>query len=188
MTTPKVFGIGFHKTGTSSLAQALSKLGYKMCNAVGVHDPQASVNAIPLAIKTAQSFDTFRGNPWSFQFRVFDDEFPGSKFILTMRDPDGWISSAVRHFGRKTTPMREWIYGAGSPYGNEDLYRERYERHTREVLEYFRDRPGDLLVMNIIKGDGWNVLCPFLDKAKPDIPFPHANEASAREQRKRQNA
>jgi hypothetical protein len=34
----KVFGIGFHKTGTSSLGRALSMLGYRVADVQGVWD------------------------------------------------------------------------------------------------------------------------------------------------------
>jgi hypothetical protein len=92
------------------------------------------------------------------------------------------MRSVVGHFGPRSTPMREWIYGPGlgSPIGHEELYLERYRRHNREVLEYFADRPGDLVVMDITKGDGWEVLCPFLGLDVHDGPFPHSNSASRR--------
>jgi hypothetical protein len=32
-----------------------------------------------------------------------------------------------------------------------------------------------LLVMNIIEGDGWDKLCPFLGTKIPSLPFPHEN-------------
>ena len=76
--------------------------------------------------------------------------------------------------------MRRWIYGedAGCPEGNEAVYVERYERHNREVLDYFRDRPGDLLVIDLPGDAGWEKLCAFLGHPVPDEPFPHANKAS----------
>ena len=53
----------------------------------------------------------------------------------------------VIHFGDEETPMREWIYGVGRPKGNEDIYIARYERHNREVMEYFKHRSEQLLVL-----------------------------------------
>jgi hypothetical protein len=48
-----------------------------------------------------------------------------------------------------------------------------YRLHRRNVLEYFRERPQDLLVMDICGGDGWEKLCPFLELQKiPESPFP----------------
>jgi hypothetical protein len=43
----------------------------------------------------------------------------------------------------------------------------------RDVQEYFKDRPADLLVMNICAGEGWEKLCPFLNRdAIPSRDFP----------------
>jgi len=79
--------------------------------------------------------------------------------------------------------MREWIYGEGDPTGNETLYVSRYERHNREVLEYFKGRTTDLLVLRLTEGDGWAKLCPFLEQEVPHVPFPVRNKASDREHR-----
>ncbi len=127
-----------------------------------------------------ERFDAFEDNPWPILYRELDERFPGSKFILTRRPSDAWIRSQVKDFATTETPMRRWIYGenAGCPEGNEDIYVERYERHNREVLEYFRDRPDDLLVMDIPADASWDKLCRFLGHAIPSKPFPHANKAS----------
>jgi len=74
--------------------------------------------------------------------------------------------------------MRQWIYGAGCPRGNEEIYVRRFETHNREVGEHFSNRTDDLLVMNLADGDGWDQLCPFLGKEVPPVPFPHANRAA----------
>jgi len=105
-------------------------------------------------------------------FRQLDERFPGSKFILTVRHPDAWIKSIVEHFGCKDTPMRQWIYGVGHPQGNEVIYLRRYEEHNRDVLAHFRDRPDDLLVMDITAGESWDTLCPFLGHGIPQPRFP----------------
>ena len=180
MADQKVFGIGFHKTGTTSLARALKVLGYRVAGPFGVHDEAIAATAVARAVDTAADWDAAQDNPWPIVFRELDAAFPGSKFILTVRDTDRWLNSVVRHFGGSITPMRTWIYGAGDPVGNEAVYRERYERHNREVLDYFADRPGDLLVFRLADGDGWEALCSFLGVAVPDVPFPHANSRQER--------
>lgn len=182
--TAKVFCIGFHKTGTSSLERALTLLGYRVTGPNGVRDRNIAHNVLDLAQSLVPQFDAFQDNPWPIIYKEMDAAWPGSKFILTERDPDAWLRSQVHHFGKQTRPMRKWIYGAGCPAGNEDVYRERFVRHYREVPEYFADRPDDLLVMNIAAGDGFEKLCPFLGKPMPSEPFPHANKAETREQRR----
>ena len=177
---PKVFGIGFHKTATTSLKRALEFYGYRVTGPDGRNDTRIGNNVLPLCFALAERFDGFQDNPWPLVYREMDERYPGSKFVLTTRPTDRWIKSVVQHFGTADTAMREWIYGVGHPVGNEEIYVARYERHNREVLEYFADRPDDLLVLKITEGDGWEKLSPFLGLPIPDADFPRANSARAR--------
>lgn len=174
----KVFCIGFHKTGTTSLAVALRMLGYRVTGPNGTKDPNIGEKVHAMADALVKKNDAFQDNPWPVLYGDMDKKYPGSKFILTMRSSESWIRSQVKDFGLRKTPMREWIYGVGCPEGNEDVFVARYERHNREVLEYFRDRPDDLLILDLPKGHGWKELCGFLGVDIPDKPFPHANKAS----------
>lgn len=182
---PKVFCIGFHKTGTTSLKAALKLLDYRITGPNGHGDPDIGANVESIARRLVPKYDAFQDNPWPIIYRFLDREFPGSKFILTVRPTDKWIASVSDHFGEKRTNMREWIYGPGraDPLGNESVYVERYERHNREVLEYFAGRPEDLLVLDLARDDGWTRLCPFLGHPVPDVPFPWRNAKTAREDR-----
>ncbi|MBF2758887.1 MAG: hypothetical protein ISN28_01250 [Ectothiorhodospiraceae bacterium AqS1] len=171
----KVFGIGFHKTGTTSLAEALRLLGYRVTGPNGAHDPQIANNVLRLIDDLVPRYDAFQDNPWPIVYQELDKRYPGSKFILTVRDPESWIRSQVGYFGDRKTPMREWIYGVGCPLGNEGIYLERYRAHNEDVLEYFRDRPQDFIRLDITAGEGWEGLCEFLGKGIPDMPFPHRN-------------
>lgn len=177
---PKVFVIGFHKTGTTSLSVALSKLGYRVTGPNGVNDPNIGENVYSLVDSLVGRFDAFRDNPWPILYRYLDQKHPGSKFILTVRDSASWIRSQIRHFGKRQTPMRKWIYGHGCPEGHERAYIQRYEQHNNDVLRYFDGRDNDLLVMDLTRGDGWESLCLFLGHTAPTSPFPHANRARSR--------
>jgi hypothetical protein len=169
----KVFGIGFHKTGTKSLAAALQILGYRVTGPDGVRDPDIRHTAYDMAFRLVPRFDAFQDNPWPILYRELDERYPGSKFVLTVRPTEAWIKSVVSFFGTDTTPMREWIYGVGSPKGSEKIYLERYDRHNREVLQHFQGRAEDLLVLKVTEGEGWESLCPFLGVEVPSVPFPH---------------
>jgi hypothetical protein len=63
-------------------------------------------------------------------------------------------------------------YG-GITFGDESRLRYVYETHERNVREYFADRPKDLLILDVVRGDGWDKLCQFLGRDLPKVPFPH---------------
>eukprot|EP01104_Vermistella_antarctica_P012626 TRINITY_DN3696_c0_g1_i1.p1 TRINITY_DN3696_c0_g1~~TRINITY_DN3696_c0_g1_i1.p1 ORF type:complete len:199 (+),score=42.90 TRINITY_DN3696_c0_g1_i1:803-1399(+) len=47
---------------------------------------------------------------------------------------------------------------------NKEHYIKTYEDHNAAVKEYFKDRPNDLLIINITNGElTWENLCPFLN-------------------------
>ena len=181
MPQPKVFGIGYHKTGTTSFGKALTMLGYRVCGPTGVHDPEFIRQLPGSALDKVKGWDAFQDNPWPLLYRQLDAAFPGSKFVLTTRPRDQWIRSVVKHFGRNSTPMREWIYGVGygSPVGNEERYLEFYDRHHFDVREYFSGRD-NLLEYPLVEGAGWDPLCSFLGCPTPGVALPHANKASDR--------
>ena len=183
--THKIFCIGFHKTGTTSLAEALTELGYRVTGPNGVEDPDIGHHVHALADELIPQFDAFQDNPWPLLYRRLDEQYPNSRFILTLRDPDSWIRSQVKHFGTDETPMRRWIYGAdrGCPQDNEAHYLEYFNAHNQAVRDYFQDRPNDLLTLSLIDGDGWDKLCRFLDKPVPGRAFPHVNKAGDRDPR-----
>lgn len=171
----KVFAIGFHKTATSSLGSALTILGYRVCGAVGVRDPDIQTNANSLIDEHVAHFDAFQDNPWAVQYQYLDNKYPDNLFILTVRDEKDWFASALAHFGSEDTPMRKWIYGVGHPAGNEAIYLARYQQHIRAVKQYFQNRKAQLLIMDITAGDAWSVLCDFLGKDIPTAKFPFEN-------------
>jgi len=176
---PKVFCIGFHKTGTSSLGAALDVLGYQVGGPFGVRDPDIAEHALDEAVARLRRYDAVQDNPWPLLFRELDQRYPGARFVLTVRQEDEWWDSVMAHFGGASSPMREWIYGHGDPVGHEAAYRARYRRHNDDARAHFAGREDDLLVMCLDEGDGWGPLCPFLGVDEPAAPFPHANRGSS---------
>lgn len=176
----KIFGIGFHKTGTTSLDSALSQLGYRVIGPNGVNDPNIQKNMITMCKEIVPKYDAFLDNPWPLLYKRLDQMYPKSKFILTLRPTALWLRSIVNHFGSKETEMRKMIYGVGCPKGNEAIYSARYEQHNNEVLDYFSERSDDLLVLKISEGEGWEKLTPFLGVETRGDAFPHKNQALGR--------
>lgn len=172
----KVFGLGFHKTGTSSLASALHVLGYKICGQQNALHHDLISNNISSFVELAKNYDGFEDDPWHLLYKEMDEAFPNSKFVLTDRDIDSWYKSCLNHFYEDTTPIRDFIYGDGRPKDNEEKFKQVYSAHQENVKKYFENRPNDFLIINFTQGEGWEKLCPFLGVEIPTNPIPHANK------------
>jgi 3'-phosphoadenosine 5'-phosphosulfate (PAPS) 3'-phosphatase len=179
----KIFGIGLSKTGTTSLASALELLGYRTKDYPGLEVYQPD-DLGTLDARLLSSYDAFTDTPIPSLYRALDRAFPGSKFILTVRDMEGWLKSCRKQFTQKLADKQNEAHNRlfidlyGTPVFDEALFRAGYERFVRGVMDYFKDRPQDLLVLNVTAGEGWEKLCPFLGKPIPDLPFPKANVTS----------
>jgi Sulfotransferase domain len=166
----KVFGIGLSKTGTTSLHHALTQLGFK-----GKHYPQ-HFELFECDFSPLDAYDAVTDIPAAAYYSQLDEVYPGSKFVLTVRDIDDWLASMERWLAPGRRPnafmlqMRLVVYGAVK--FDRSRFKYVYERHFEEVTHYFRGRSDDLLVMNICAGDGWEKLCAFLDKPTPKRDFP----------------
>lgn len=172
----KIFCIGWHKTGTTTIGEALLILGYQVVGArLDLAAPLLKGN-VELVIEEALKFESFQDVPWAALFKELDIAYPGSKFIFTVRDEKQWLNSASKHFGGKYYKIHEWLYGVGVLSGNEERYLARYREHNEEVLSYFKNRPNDLLIMSWDDGDSWKKLCAFLGKPLPRQSFPYANK------------
>lgn len=202
---PKIFCIGHNKTGTTSLSKALTDLGYvvgmqaeaeKMINFYKIRN----FKPILSYCKYAQAFQDM---PFSlpYLFVALDQSFPGSKFILTVRDSsDQWYDSLIKfqkkRFGNGNLPTKEDLINStyrwkgfsyetkNIIYGTEDtdLYNRKklvdlYERHNEAVIDYFRFRENDLLVLNLSERDSYLKLCKFLNKKPLYQEFPWRNRS-----------
>lgn len=181
----KIFGIGLSKTGTSSLAQALQRLGFNTRDCMGATRYAAGdLSSIDMA--TVLAHDALTDTPIPSFYRELDARFPGSKFILTVRDREGWLQSCKKQFNERSAAAQndahrrlfEDLYGTN--VFDEQRFTAGYERFVAGVFQYFKDRPQDLLMLNVTAGDGWEKLCPFLGQPVPDTPFPKANVTKIR--------
>lgn len=181
----KILVIGFQKTGTTTMTAALRALGFSVAQAsqavnLALRGDKLTPEQIDetvrrIAFEVADKADAVQDSPYPLLFKELDARYPGSKFIYLDRDPDSWVKSVVGHFGAGGNGLRDWIYGKARPKGNEEVYRRRFVDHRDEVRAYFKDRPDDILIMDLAAGDGWLKLVPFLGADFP-MPFPHRNK------------
>jgi hypothetical protein len=170
----KIFGIGLPRTGTVSLTAATSALEFKSIHYVSEVEYERAL----------ELFACLTDLPIPSRYRDLDRRFPGAKFILTTRDFDSWLDSNRRWFSSRPLSPARGHYRTelfGTLNYSDEAWTETYQRHHREVDAYFEGRESDLLRMNIVGGEGWEVLAPFLGVPLPGVPFPHMNRFGSRQ-------
>lgn len=198
----KFFCIGRNKTGTTSLKRAFEDLSYPVGNQrkaeilTGKYYFEGKFQPIVDYCKSAQ---VFQDVPFSYPetYKHLDKAYPGSKFILTVRDsPEQWYRSITRFhakmFGKEgRVPTVEDLKNASyvwpgfmynvvrvhgtqddDPY-NKEIMIAHYERYNQEVMGYFKDRPNDLLVINVAEKGAYRKFVDFLgvDSSCNDFPW-----------------
>jgi hypothetical protein len=189
----KIFCIGFYKTGTTTLYDALRTLGYHTVNGdtpgsyPGADDGATLIRQIDAGdyrLPTFELFEAFSDNPYFRIWRQIYDLYPDAKYILTVRDETRWIESCVKFYRhRRIRPMRVWMFGphanpASGPESRQ-AWLEAYRAHNAAVREFFASRGHQYFEFDPTREGGWDRLCSFLGAAVPDRPWPHANPTKA---------
>ncbi len=182
----KVFGIGLSRTGTSSLNRALQILGYEAIHWINPHT-QTILGRRDFAL-----FDAFSDIPVSYQFEHLYDHYPNARFIYTTRDRASWKESVTAHYMNlrgisspaelDNPEIAQRFDGAGEPadqnlYIPHETWGEAYDDFDDRVRRFFADRDDTrILELRITDGEGWERLCPFLDRDIPGEPYPDVNK------------
>lgn len=175
----KVFGIGLQKSGTTTLGAMLSALGYKVAGYHSFRD-LASYQDLSWSMLEERALDVMskhnaaKDTPWPLLYPLLDQNFPGSKFIHVIREPEAWIASAVRDFADHPNALHQLIYDVPFPKGNEQIWLDRYNRHNEEAAAYFLERKEDYLQLRLEELT-YEKICPFLDKPFINAAPPRAN-------------
>jgi hypothetical protein len=181
----KVFGIGFHKTGTKTLAACMRALGYRHMSLNRQAFLQYKMGELCAVFDTIRQHDSFDDWPWPLLYQELWHQFPGSKFVLTTRINEfRWFESLSLHVRQRGSApngfnFRSYIYGYDNPDQNPAHHIATYLAHNQAVRSFFSDKPGALLEVCWECGDGWQQLCDFLGVGVPALPFPHENSAFA---------
>lgn len=200
---PKVFCIGQGKTGTTSMERALREMGYHMgdqLEATLIYAADHHAGRFDRLIAFCRRFEAFQDLPFSAPgtFRALDRAFPGSKFVLTMRDSsEQWCDSMIRFQSKRLAAGRMPTYAdleraryirtgysthfirlygttCEDPFNRERLIAS-YLAHNREVMEHFAGRPDDLLVLNVAEPGAMARLAGFLGRTTARTEFPWEN-------------
>jgi hypothetical protein len=182
----RIYGIGLHKTATTSLCSALRILGFDAAHWENAHWAKAIYTEMTTQGRspTMERHYALCDLPIPLLYKQLDSAYPGSKFILTVRDPEKWIASVEKHWSHEHNPFRhQWSNDPFTHrahrllYGQKGFDREvflgRYHEHYEDVIRYFEERRGDLLILDMERPDPWDRLCGFLGCQHPNCEYPN---------------
>ena len=96
----KIFCVGYNKTGTTSLGASLKQIGFNVAPQIPQEKQLTATlrngNTAPF-IEFCNKYDAFQDLPFSYgnTYVQADCLFPGSKFILSIRNSEEWYESLV---------------------------------------------------------------------------------------------
>ena len=203
MINRKVFIIGSIKTATTTAGHALEQLGlnhyhggHKTAN---IMMPMVLSGEYEKIFDIIDQYDSFDDIPFSHGdfYKVLFERYPESKFVLTVRDKISWSQSMIKQFTWYNSPLDapldkshklDWIgaykhfeltYGDVIISTNREYVMDIYEKRNKEIISFFENKLGKLLVLDIPKNsseNNWKLLCNFLKKPIPPFLFPHLNK------------
>jgi hypothetical protein len=185
----KVIGTGFGRTGTDSMREALTVLGFGLCHhmsEVFAHEEQKRLwrafaqGAAPDWNEVFAGYSSCMDWPSAFYWRELMTFYPDAKIVLTYRSPESWwesfektiligINKSVDPESLGLALIAKKVFG-GWP-GDRAHAMSVYEANVRAVMDTVS--PVRLLVHKL--GDGWEPLCAHLGVAVPDQPYPSRN-------------
>lgn len=189
----EIIGAGFGRTGTDSLREALTVLGFGPCHHMHeIRDNPKKADpwhdhfcgGAPLDLDLL--FDGYRSQvdwPGAHFWRESAERYPDAKVILSVRDPEGWYASyskTIKVFRETEMPpdaphmrkIQEFVdVFLSDRFDSEKRAIDDFEAHVAEVKSTI---PADRLLVYEL-GSGWEPLCEFLGVAVPDQPYPHTN-------------
>lgn len=108
----KVFEVGSPKTGTTSLGRAFEILGLKHKGWDPYLFERYKAGDYREILATAEAYEAFEDGPWHAEgmYRIFDEKFPGSRFMFLERDQEDRSGSPVSPRERDRAADHAWTY------------------------------------------------------------------------------
>lgn len=150
----KIFVIGFNKTGTTSIDNIFRRLKIN-----SIHTPK------PAVLCMIDKYDAFTDGGHAF-FKDYYKRYPDSLFILNTRPLFNWLVSRYKH--AKNHGFKNCWCWPVTKQRTQKWILDR-EKHHKKVLDFFKDKPKQLLVVNIEKKGYENIISKFIGKGNINI-------------------
>ena len=185
----KVIGTGFGRTGTDSMREALTILGFGPCHHMSeviANEEQKRLwralakGAVPDWSALFAGYASCMDWPSAYYWRELIEVYPDARVILTWRSAESWwqsfektilagISQSQDQESLGIALVSKQVFG-GKAHDRAAAI-ALYEANVAAVMATVP--PERLLVHNL--GDGWEPLCAHLRVSVPDQPYPNRN-------------
>lgn len=190
--TKNIICLGLNKTGTTSLKKACARLGWNVQHS---SNPFTFIKRITKSRKklldayTTPAFfadlfppsntkgidNYFLTQEWrNHIMKKLYKEYSDSFFIFTIRDINSWLESRAKHIRRNQKNEKYLQKNQKWDEIDKEAWTMEYYLHFDSTLSIFSDQ---ILIMNIVGGDGYEKLCPFLRVEIIKESFPLVNKA-----------
>ncbi|KUM25095.1 hypothetical protein AU467_27370 [Mesorhizobium loti] len=187
--TIRVIGTGFGRTGTDSMREALTMLGFGPCHhmsEVSAHEEQKRLwralakGAAPDWNRLFAGYKSCVDWPSAHYWRQLIEAYPQARVILTWRSPESWWESFAKTILPAIADSRDQE-SLGISLVSKQVFDGRphdrahvlaiYEANVEAVLNTV---PAERLLIHKL-GDGWEPLCAHLGVPVPAEPYPNRN-------------
>jgi hypothetical protein len=166
----KIFQIGFNKCGTLSLWSVFNDYAIPSIKSIhwdngnlakSIYDNYCYGQPLLSTYDTYVYFGDMQYQLWQNKkphkmilpyinmYPLLDKQYPDSKFILNTRNLDHWLLSRERWKPGFDNDFYMKAYDIPNIKQLKEFYEYQWHYHHKTVLEYFKDRPKDLLIFDI---------------------------------------
>jgi len=166
VSTEKIFIIGLPRTATTSVCLAMLEQGFKTAHNAYTQDSFSQAQVLA---------DT----PIFCDYQQLDKDFPNSQFIHLTRAPELWLPSIKQLLQRMIVNLQR-TDGGFNPHikrcysevfspltedniNNDEFLLDCYTRHQQGIVDHFKDRPQDLLTIDVSNEASYFAMLSFLN-------------------------
>ncbi|WP_434035429.1 sulfotransferase [Formosa sp. 4Alg 33] len=177
MKKHKICIISLHKTGTTSVALLLQKLGYLVTGPdTNLYYDLLNDNFKNID-KYIESYDAFQDDPWYDIFEYIDNLGLNVKFVYLKREEKSWLLSVQNFYqsNQYNNRVRKHFYGHENTLEYPEIYLQKYRNHEERVMEYFHGKT-NFITVDIKKDEDAIRLQNFLELPIVFQKFPWVNK------------
>lgn len=165
----RIFQIGFNKCGTRSLNHLMKRNNIKSVHYGGGkiaetmfrhyknNEPLIDIRYRDIVFFSDMESVVKPKTPLYVAQTLFKElyqQYPNSIFLLNVRDKEKWLLSRINHGNRKheVEYLKTICEKTGmSEEETIDYWSNEWDKHIKNVLDFFKNKPGKLIVYNIEK-------------------------------------